>query len=505
MRRLPWGTLAASGRAALLVFPGADVPRFSLVTSPDGHEFDPLLTYLRNVEEYGSHDVFLLESKGGPAADSRETVIGILGPLVIGIREDRVTVEAPEALRHTVEQTLQRCDVMDADGVVRNRDSVWRIPELIFADLEFDATPEGFNGFFVNIGYDGVFYAEDMQRRIPAAADTGSDIEYRIVISTMRVPADGRAMTVSSISGPHWGYRPVIPAYGSPGSQPQREPLPEFTFHDEMTRGEFISKVEICKDHIRAGDIYQVQIGHKIDIRSSIRPVEVYRRLRERNPSPYLALARGFGGLMLVASPELFVRKEGARASMRPIAGTVRKTEGTTRESAHATLLADEKECAEHIMLVDLCRNDLGRVAEYGSLCVPELMVCEEYSHLYHMVSEVQIAVREPFDVYDAIEATFPAGTVTGAPKVRAMEIIEELELSRREYYAGAFGLVPFTGDCVLGLSIRMMQFRDGTYTVRASAGIVADSDPSNEWRETLTKMSATFWAITGEELLDYA
>ena len=475
------------------------------MTSPDGHEFDPLLTYLRNVEEYGSHDVFLLESKGGPAADSRETVIGILGPLVIGIREDRVTVEAPEALRHTVEQTLQRCDVMDADGVVRNRDSVWRIPELIFADLEFDATPEGFNGFFVNIGYDGVFYAEDMQRRIPAAADTGSDIEYRIVISTMRVPADGRAMTVSSISGPHWGYRPVIPAYGSPGSQPQREPLPEFTFHDEMTRGEFISKVEICKDHIRAGDIYQVQIGHKIDIRSSIRPVEVYLRLRERNPSPYMAIAPVFGGRMLVASPELFVRKEGARAAMRPIAGTVRKTEGTTRESAHATLLADEKECAEHIMLVDLCRNDLGRVAEYGSLCVPELMVCEEYSHLYHMVSEVQIAVREPFDVYDAIEATFPAGTVTGAPKVRAMEIIEELELSRREYYAGAFGLVPFTGDCVLGLSIRMMQFRDGTYTVRASAGIVADSDPSNEWRETLTKMSATFWAITGEELLDYA
>lgn len=487
----------------MLVFAGADVRKSSAVTSSDGHQFDPLLTYLRNVEEYGSHNVFLLESKGGPAADSRETVIGILGPLFIGIREDRVTVEAPEALRHTIEQTLQRCDVMDADGRVRNRDSVWRIPELIFADLEFDATPEGFNGFFVNIGYDGVFYAEDMARRIPADADTGYDIEYRVVISTMRVPADGRAMTVSSISGPHWQYRPVIPAFGS--AEPQRESFPEFTFHDEMTKDEFVAKVEICKDHIRAGDIYQVQIGHKIDIRTPHSPVDVYRRLRERNPSPYMAIAPIFGGLMVVASPELFVRKEGARAAMRPIAGTVRKTEGTTRESAHATLLADEKECAEHIMLVDLCRNDLGRVAEYGSLCVPELMVCEEYSHLYHMVSEVQVAVREPFDVYDAIEATFPAGTVTGAPKVRAMEIIEELELSRREYYAGAFGLVPFTGDCVLGLSIRMMQYREGTYTVRASAGIVADSDPSNEWRETLTKMSATFWAITGEELLNHA
>ena len=475
------------------------------MTSPNGHEFDPLLTYLRNVEEYGSHNVFLLESKGGPAVDSRETVIGILGPLFIGIREDRITVEAPDALRYTIEQTLQRCDVMDADGLVRNRDSVWRIPEIIFGDLELDATPEGFNGFFVNIGYDGVFYAEEMQRRIPADADTGSDIEYRIVISTMRVPADGRAMTVSSISGPHWAYRPALPAYGSPGSESQREPLPEFTFHDEMTRSEFISKVEICKDHIRAGDIYQVQIGHKIDIRSAIRPVEVYRRLRERNPSPYMAIAPVFGGVMVVASPELFVRKEGARAAMRPIAGTVRKTDGATKESAAATLLADEKECAEHIMLVDLCRNDLGRVSVYGSLDVPELMVIEEYSHLYHMVSEVRVAVRDPFDVYDTIEATFPAGTVTGAPKVRAMEIIEELELSRREYYAGAFGLIPFTGDCVLGLSIRMMQYREGTYTIRASAGIVADSIPANEWRETLTKMSATFWAITGEELLDYA
>ena len=489
----------------MLVSAGADVPGFSVVTSLDGHEFDPLLTYIRNVEEYGSHNVFLLESKGGPAADTRETVVGILGPLFVGIREDRVTVEAPDDLRSAIEQTLRDRGVMDADGVVLNRDSVWRIPELIFDDLEFDAVPEGFNGFFVNIGYDGVFYAEDMARRIPADADTGYDIEYRVVISTMRVPADGRAMTVSSISGPHWQYRPVIPAFGSPASEPQRENVPEFTFHDEMTRGEFISKVEVCKDHIRAGDIYQVQIGHKIEIRTPHDPVDVYRRLRERNPSPYMAIAPIFGGLMVVASPELFVRKEGARAAMRPIAGTVRKTADTTRESAHATLLADEKECAEHIMLVDLCRNDLGRVAEYGSLCVPELMVCEEYSHLYHMVSEVEVAVRDPFDVYDAIEATFPAGTVTGAPKVRAMEIIEELELSRREYYAGAFGLVPFTGDCVLGLSIRMTQYREGTYTIRASAGIVADSDPANEWRETLTKMSATFWAVTGEELLNHA
>lgn len=475
------------------------------MTSPEGHQFDPLLTYLRNVEEYGSHNVFLLESKGGPAADSRETVIGVLGPLFIGIRDGLVTVDAPDTLRTSIEQTLQRCEVMDADGMVRNRDSVWRIPALIFDDLGFDASPEGFNGFFVNIGYDGVFYAEEMQRLIPADPDTGYDIEYRLVISTMRVPAKGHAMTVSSISGPHWQYRPVIPAYAAADADHGAEGLPPFTFHDEMTKDQFVSKVETCKDYIRAGDIYQVQIGHRIEIQSAVSPVEVYRRLRQRNPSPYMAIAPISGGVMVVASPELFVRKEGARAAMRPIAGTARKTEWATLESAQAMLLSDEKECAEHIMLVDLCRNDLGRVAEYGSLDVPELMIIEEYSHLYHMVSEVQVAVRSPFDVYDTIEATFPAGTVTGAPKVRAMEIIEELELSRREYYAGAFGLVPFSGDCVLGLSIRMTQFREGTYTIRASAGIVADSDPASEWRETMTKMSATFWAITGEELLDYA
>ena len=476
------------------------------MSDSDFRRYDALASYLRNVDEFGEQDVFLLESKSGPAADNRETVVGLFGPLCIRICNETLTVEAPPALRTAIETTLQARSVVDGAGKVLNHDDVWRIPELISADLEFSGATDGLNGFFVTFGYDAVFYAEKMQRRIPAGPDSPPDIEYRLVVSTLRIPSSGHGVSVSSTSGAYWDYRSVIPVTEDEACNSYSAgPPPEFTFRDEMTRGEFVDKANICMDHIRAGDIYQVQLGHKIDIGSPINPVDVYRRLRERNPSPYMALVPVSGGLVIVSSPELFVRKEGDRAVMRPIAGTARKTDVGSLDSARDKLLSDEKECAEHIMLVDLCRNDLGRVARYGSLEVTELSVIEEYSHLYHMVSEVQVDVREPFDVFDVIEATFPAGTMTGAPKVRAMEIIEELEKSRREYYAGAFGLISFTGDCTLGLSIRMAYYKAGNYTIRASAGIVADSDPGSEWRESLAKMGAPFWAITGEELVNYA
>lgn len=467
---------------------------------------DALSTYLRNAAEYGSGNVFLLESLAGPATDTRETVVGLFGPLWIKIHQGIITVDAPEALRLRIEATLQQRSVMDVNHVLTNRTEVWRIPALIIDDLQCDSTPADFNAFFVNFGYDAVFYAEDLEARIPSPpTHAPPDIEYRLVISTLTIPAHGGMASEASISGPNWDRRAVIPATNT---EPVRRdvapmPPPDSAVRDEMTRDEFVAKVHTCQEYIRGGEIYQVQLGHQIDITSSYSPIDVYRRLTERNPSPYMALVPVTGGLMIVASPELFVRKAGARAAMRPIAGTARKADLAGRDEAQATLLSDDKECAEHLMLVDLCRNDLGRVGAYGSLDVTELMVIEEYSHLYHMVSEVQVDVRSPFDAYDVIEATFPAGTMTGAPKIRAMEIIEQLEKSRRGYYAGAFGLTAFSGDCVLGLSIRMAIHRENTYSIRASAGIVADSAPTNEWRETLTKMGATFWAITGKELLD--
>jgi anthranilate synthase component 1 len=203
------------------------------------------------------------------------------------------------------------------------------------------------------------------------------------------------------------------------------------------------------------------------------------------------------------ASPELFVRIDGDEVTMRPIAGTVPRTADQAENDRRiATLVADEKEIAEHVMLVDLCRNDLGRFSRARSVAVDEMLAVGTFSHVFHLISTVRGERAEGVDVYDVIAATFPAGTMTGTPKIRAMEIIEATESSRRGRYAGVFGLIDFAGQVNLGLCIRAV-FRTGdTYTTRASAGIVADSKADSEWRETLAKMSATHWAVTGQELL---
>ena len=257
-----------------------------------------------------------------------------------------------------------------------------------------------------------------------------------------------------------------------------------------------------AKEHIAAGDIYQVQLGHEISIESDVDPVDVYRRLRDRNPSPYMFLARLAGQDIIGASPELFLRVSGDLATLRPIAGTIGR--GATRDEDGCRarrLQTDPKEQAEHLMLVDLCRNDLGRVCRPGTLQVDEYLVPEQYSHLIHLVSNVVARVRTECDAFDVLTAAFPAGTMTGAPKVRAMEIIESMETARRGVYAGAIGVIDFGGYVNTALAIRTAVRANGRYRLRASAGIVADSVPANEWRETIHKLNATYWAVTGKEL----
>ena len=271
----------------------------------------------------------------------------------------------------------------------------------------------------------------------------------------------------------------------------------------EVTPEEYGSRVERALDHIAGGDIYQIQLGHQIEIESSVLPFDVYRRLRERNPSPYMSFATIAGTSLVGASPELFVRLEKGVVTMRPIAGTAPLSGDRARAHvARRALLANEKERAEHLMLVDLCRNDFGRVCAPASINVDELMVVEEYSHVMHLVSDVVGTARACVSAMELVRATFPAGTMTGAPKIRAMELIETLESSRRGLYAGAHGLIGFGGWCVLGLGIRMTTHREGIYTVRASAGVVADSTAKGEWHETLSKMAAAFWAVSNEELV---
>jgi anthranilate synthase component 1 len=269
-----------------------------------------------------------------------------------------------------------------------------------------------------------------------------------------------------------------------------------------MTAEEYVERAKVALAHIHAGDIYQVQLGYQVTIPAERRDLDVYRRLRAINPSPYMAFIPLGESTVISGSPELHVRIDRDLLTMRPIAGTARKSNDAAKNAENvAWLQQDAKEIAEHIMLVDLCRNDLGRVAVPGTVAVDNLMSVEEYSHVYHLVSTVTARMDAAADVYDVVCATFPAGTMTGAPKIRAMEIIETMEKTRRGIYAGVFGVIGFGGFTNLALSIRTIVASPAGYAARASAGVVVDSSPESEWLETLAKMGSSVRAITNGDL----
>jgi anthranilate synthase component 1 len=273
-----------------------------------------------------------------------------------------------------------------------------------------------------------------------------------------------------------------------------------------VTRDQFTDAVRKAKEHIAAGDIFQVVLSQRLSRQTTASPFGIYRSLRRLNPSPYMAFLdfEGLAGVgdddplrIIAASPEVHVRLEGRTASMRPIAGT--RPRGATPEADAAMecdLLADPKERAEHVMLVDLARNDLGRVCDYGSVHVPEQMVVERYSHVMHIVSHVEGVLRDDYDAFDLMRATFPAGTVSGAPKVRAMQIIDDLENDVRGPYAGAVGYFSYDRSLDTCITIRTLTMRGQEVSVQAGAGIVADSDPDREYEETLNKARALAVAV---------
>ena len=271
----------------------------------------------------------------------------------------------------------------------------------------------------------------------------------------------------------------------------------------ETDRSRFMDAVLEAKEHIAAGNIFQVVLSQSLRIWTSAKPFSIYRNLRRLNPSPYMFyfdfsnILDGPPLRMIGASPEMHVRLEGQVASLRPIAGTRPRGKSPQEDQQfEAGLLADPKERAEHIMLVDLARNDLGRVCDYGSIHVPELMRVERYSHVMHIVSQVEGRLRPEYDAFDLIRATFPAGTVSGAPKIRAMEIIEELEGMARGPYAGAVGYFAYDGSADTCITIRSLVMRGQEVAIQAGAGIVADSDPEREYQETLNKAKALAVAV---------
>jgi anthranilate synthase component 1 len=270
-----------------------------------------------------------------------------------------------------------------------------------------------------------------------------------------------------------------------------------------MSAGEFSAAVEKAKAHIYAGDIFQVVLSQRLTRQTTAAPFDIYRALRRLNPSPYMFyfdfadLAGEQPFRLIGASPEMHVRLEGQQASVRPIAGTRRRGLSPEEDRAmESELLADPKERAEHVMLVDLARNDLGRVCKYGTVKVQEQMTIERYSHVMHIVSHVEATLLTNEDAFSLMRATFPAGTVSGAPKIRAMQIIHELEGEPRGPYAGAVGYFSFDGTMDTCITIRTLTMLGQRISVQAGAGIVADSEPAREYQETLNKAKALAEAI---------
>jgi anthranilate synthase component 1 len=311
---------------------------------------------------------------------------------------------------------------------------------------------------------------------------------YLIVFADPAVP-DAHALATARLTELRRKLR-------APVSIPFQTAMPVTKAESEFGAEGFKAAVVRAKEYIAAGDIMQVVLSQRLSRSYTASPLSLYRALRSLNPSPYM-FYYDFGDFHVVgASPEILVRKEGATVTLRPIAGT--RPRGATREADEKLaqeLLADPKEIAEHVMLVDLGRNDVGRVAQTGSVALTDRMVVERYSHVMHIVSNVEGKLRPGLTAIDVLRAAFPAGTVSGAPKVRAMEIIDELEPTKRGAYAGAVGYLSFQDDMDTAIAIRTAVIRDGMLYVQAGAGIVHDSVPESEWVETQNKARAVLRA----------
>ncbi|MFD7068869.1 anthranilate synthase component I family protein [Streptomyces sp. NPDC059913] len=468
-----------------------------------------------------AHDVFLLESREGPGQDPGATVVGHGLLAEIRVHTDHIAVDGTDTL---VTATLAAADTLGLtprpgnERGLLHRDQLWHLLRTVQNLFTVETTRPHDSyafGFLATLGYGSAWHMETL----PDRGERDHD-EPDIVLALFREtiwygpqPGTVRRLTAHSDAfpdpdpdpGPQTPAAAAAPPPAGPAHQPPpRAPRPH-SVRDTCDEQTFLERTRRCLEHIGVGDIYQIQIGHRIDVETDLEPFDVYRRLRERNPSPYMYLLPRGPRTVIGASPEVLFRTQGGNVVMRPIAGTAPRSGDPRTDAARvARLVADEKERAEHVMLVDLCRNDIGRVCLPGTLRAHDLMTVETYSHVFHLVSTVQGTLAPGHDTWSVLRATFPAGTVTGAPKIRAMEIIEELESEPRGMYAGAVGLIDLRGWSQLALCIRTIVHdgRTNTYSTQSCAGIVADSSPPSEWRETLHKMGAAYWSLTGQELL---
>jgi anthranilate synthase component 1 len=372
--------------------------------------------------------------------------------------------------------------------------------------------PRFFGGFVGYIGYDTVRHFE----KLPDKRHKGLNLpDIFLMFTDTLLVFDNLNQTIKVISNAYTEDRDPEEAYGRavekideivrklrskvtlPKKTAKAVKPPDTAFSSNLGKEDFKEAVRRTKEYVRAGDVIQTVISQNFERQVNVNPVNAYRALRVINPSPYMYYLNTGKCTLVGSSPEILVRVEEDRIELRPIAGT-RKRGSTEDEDLRLEkeLKADPKELAEHIMLVDLGRNDVGRVAKTGSVKVTEFMNVERYSHVMHIVSNVTGRLSEGLNSFDVLRASFPAGTVTGAPKIRAMEIIEELEPTKRGPYAGCVGYFDFSGNMDMCITIRTIIFKKDKAFIQAGAGIVADSDPENEYLETVNKAKGMFKAV---------
>jgi anthranilate synthase component 1 len=471
----------------------------------------PLSLYLKLVKSQGaSSNSFLLESVVGGERFGRYSFIGLPARTML-----RVTIaENGEPGRHHTEV------LTDGRVVQEDRGDPLAFIEQFAAQFKVALRPGlprfcgGLAGYF---GYDTVRLIEPGKLGRPKADDLGLPDIHLLLTEELAVIDNltGRAYLIVYADATHpEGYQRARERLRELKSRLARHIEPPHTRASvrrpetrEFAKSDYLAAVARCKELIAAGDVMQVQIGQRISKQFADAPLSLYRALRTLNPSPYMYYYDLGDAFIVGASPEILVRSE-ERASLdaavgsqrmvaiRPIAGT-RPRGGTPEQDAllAAELAADPKERAEHLMLIDLARNDIGRIAQIGSVRVTEQMVVERYSHVQHLVSHVEGRLKPGMTNFDVLRATFPAGTLSGAPKVRAMEIIDELETRKRGIYGGAVGYLSFAGDMDLAIAIRTGIIKNNVLYVQAAAGIVADSIPEMEWQETENKARAVLRA----------
>jgi anthranilate synthase component 1 len=434
----------------------------------------------------GKGPIVLLESVEGGERWARYSFLGFSAHLIVRVFTDRVDIEEAGRLR----------------SIPHRGNPFQALREILapFRPADVFGLPRFWGGLVGHLNYEMVSFIEAIPHRWPA----DKPLACFMAPETVMIFDNAR-------------HTLLLVALTFPNGQPERDwteagerlervlekiaaPLPRKTFPvngqpnltSPVDAEDFRSRVRTIKDHIRAGDVIQTVFSQPFISDQTPDPWRLYRAMRYINPSPYLFFLHLDDTVLVGSSPETMVRLENGIATLRPIAGTRPRgrTEQEDRQLADE-LLKDEKERAEHLMLVDLGRNDLGRIAEIGSVQVTDLMVVERYSHVMHLVSNIRCDMRSGLDAWDLLAATFPAGTLSGAPKVRAMEIIAELEDEPRGPYGGAAGYLSFSGNMDMAITIRTACIMDGKLTVRAGAGIVADSDPERERMETVNKAKA--------------